>query len=141
MKCIRSHILKMLYRYITVHEDLRNKCGLCNTITDFRDFVKAVRLRVEHENSLEEQIDMKYPDRKDKYWISWYNRHRYDVNENGETAERRAITDPDHVLNLKDSFIRGGDDQWEGGDCGGIFSALNMFGDTCGDDSSSSDLF
>ena len=129
-KCIRSHILKMLYRYISVHTDIRNNCGNAHTMDDFRALIRDIRQRVADEDAegTREILDSN-GEKKDKYWISWYNRHRFE-GENGE--EKKPIITKDDLLNLKTSFLRGGDDEmWcvaeeENNAGGGIFGA--MFG-------------
>ena len=112
MKCVRSHILKMLYRYISVHTDIRNNCGSSHTMDDFRNLIKDIRRRIqeEQEASLIESVEPSTPVRRDKYWISWYNRHKYEA-ENGE--EKKPIVNKDDLINLKTSFLHGAeDDNW-----------------------------
>jgi hypothetical protein len=136
IKCIRSHILKMLYRYVSAHEHLRNKCGLCNQVSHFRAFIQEIRdLLTSEEPSAVIETDVitvgtsgEKDTKKDKYWITWYNRHRFDTDVNGGTSQRKPIVDPDDLLNLKDSFLRGNGEWEDGEDCGGIFAALGMFG-------------
>lgn len=123
----------MLYRYVNLHTDIRNSCGTANTIADFRALIHDIRQRVTAEEAeaaevVQETISTEQ-DKKDKYWISWYNRHRYE-SENGE--ERKPIVTKDDLLNLKTSFLRAcdqdmwcvGDDGESCGDGGGIFGGM-----------------
>ncbi|CAD2107396.1 tRNA-dihydrouridine synthase, putative [Plasmodium vinckei] len=62
-KYLKSHLFKMLYKYFTVHTDLRDLLNNCHTINDylsFRDLLNQKR----NENSLVESAH------------SWYRRYR-----------------------------------------------------------------
>lgn len=125
-KIIRSHCMKMLYRYIAENTEIRDVCGVSNSIEDFRKVCQMCR-----------EYHASAP--ADKKWISWYMRHRQGGN--GESAllhitkedEKKPAHDPDHLLKLSTSFMRGdcwsndGDNEEGGEEEGGIFAALNMF--------------
>ncbi len=47
MKCIRSHTMKMLYRYSTRHVELRDMIGVANTIPQFFEVCRHTRRLVQ----------------------------------------------------------------------------------------------
>lgn len=136
VKILRSHVIKMLYRYIAENLEIRNMVTQCKGVEDYEAVCRACRAYA----ALEEN--------QGREWISWYRRHRHGTasvgvleeadEENGCVAPLPRSDDPDSLLNLKDSFMRGDglDTVWatgqaegeEGEGGGGIFDALNMFG-------------
>ena len=65
MKCVRSHIMKMLHRYTTVHIELRDLIGTSHTIDDYFDVCNRVRTLM---------LESKRCD--NDYTCSWYMRYR-----------------------------------------------------------------
>lgn len=47
MKCVRSHIMKMLHRYSSRHVELRDMIGIANTIPQFLEVCQRVRQLVQ----------------------------------------------------------------------------------------------
>lgn len=119
-KVMRSHVMKMLYRYHNENTEIRDMCSMGHSIEDFVAVCKACR-------AFEESCSA------DKQWVSWYARHREGDSwkQMCSAEDKKVVLDPDHQLDLTTSFMRG--NAWEGEVCadeedGGIFSALNMFG-------------
>eukprot|EP01039_Chlorochromonas_danica_P001550 gene1551-1688_t len=130
-KILRSHVLKMLYRYINENSDIRDLCSRGHSIETFLEVCRTCREYAKTRSLVGEDGSI-------KPWISWYQRHRQGggstdvLQQICQPEHRKARHDPDHLLDLSGSFQRG--DAWdcpagEGDDdeAGGIFCALNMF--------------
>ena len=115
MKCIRSHVMKMLYRYINVHVELRDMCGLSHTIEQFFGVCRRCRELVD------EQLILKnkelYPQQcteETEYTVSWYRRYaritEYEGGDDPSTGRPfelpySARNKKDALLDLKSSWI------------------------------------
>lgn len=64
IKIIRNHLMKFLYRYYVVHEDLRNRTAEEGSIEAFKEIVRELKSRV---GSIDE--DKKYTEVSTVYWI------------------------------------------------------------------------
>lgn len=126
-KVVRSHMMKMLFRYINVHVELRDLCSHAIRMEEFKSIVQRCRELIEEQ-----------PNGEAAYPITWYNRYRYNQ-ETGTILDRQPVTDPNQLFDLKSSFMNSfqqdglwstGEDGGEDcGECGGgIFDALNLFG-------------
>lgn len=116
-RIIRTHIMKMLFKYSNIHVELRDQLSVSYTIEEFRAVCRLCREFIAGQERGE-----------DAYPVSWYNRHRFDL-ETGQVISKKPVNLSDQMLNLKSSFL-GGDEQWECGEnneCG-IFDSLNLFG-------------
>lgn len=111
--------MKMLFRYSTKHVELRDACSTSYTMEDFRRVCQLCRELIAAEGG-----ESAYP-------VSWYNRHRFDAN-TGAAISKPGFKDPDQLLDLSSSFLRGGagDEMWECGENGecGVFEGI--FGGT-----------
>ena len=92
---MRSHILKIVYRYLQEDLDLRNQFALSNTLTDFRKACQILRLRLVARESPEQSEEEEGEESKASGLVSWYNRHRLSVTNNnteheGEEGEERS---------------------------------------------------
>jgi tRNA-dihydrouridine synthase 1 len=129
MKCVRSHLMKMLYRYTCRHIELRDLLGMATTLPAYMGVCSRVRELIQEAGKR---------DGDDAYYqCSWYMRYRQglETNEDGEeTVVQKAVIDTkDKMLDLSTSFIHAGgqwenngeEEEGEGENCGGgIFSSL-----------------
>lgn len=124
MKCVRSHVMKMLHRYTTVHVELRDLIGNSHTYDDY--FAVCNRVRVLMQESGRVDAD---------YTCSWYRRYRQTLTttDGGDIIVQKPVcTSKDNMVNLATSFNHGlstedGEDPWSTGggeSCGGIFESL-----------------
>jgi tRNA-dihydrouridine synthase 1 len=123
MKCVRSHVMKMLHRYTTVHVELRDMIGVSQTFDAYFEVCNTVR-RLMTESG-----------RQDKdYTCSWYRRYRetIETDQNGDEVrvQKPIYTSKDNMVDLTTSFNHCGEDGvdvWGTDDsenCGGIFESL-----------------
>ncbi|KAJ1414299.1 hypothetical protein B484DRAFT_454848 [Ochromonadaceae sp. CCMP2298] len=126
MKCVRSHVMKMLYRYICVHVELREMLGMACTVPAYLQICQHVR-------TLMQQAGRDH----DQYSCSWYMRYRQtlEVNEAGEgvVVQKRMLNTKDRMMDLEGSFLHqisqpAGEDVWglaaDDGEGVGIFASL-----------------
>ena len=118
MKCVRSHIMKMLHRYTTVHIELRDLIGTSHTIDDYFGVCNRVRTLM-HESK---RCD-------NDYTCSWYMRYRQtlEINQNGEEIiiNKPVYTSKDKLVDVTTSFSHGeGENCWGNEQEGGIFDSL-----------------
>ena len=123
MKCVRSHVMKMLHRYTTVHVELRDMIGLSHTFDDYFNVCNRVRALMEDSGRVDKD-----------YTCSWYRRYRETIekDENGEDVKiiKPTYTTKDKLVDMTTSFLNSGDGEnvWgeEGSEeCGGsIFDSL-----------------
>eukprot|EP01034_Spumella_vulgaris_P021335 gene21335-27365_t len=120
MKCIRSHVMKMLYRYIAKHPDeLRDLCGMSHTIPAFFEVCRLARELVT--NSLlangtasdvpqdSEAYSASVRTAEDaEYSVSWYRRYSRQTDEvtGGVSIDVEGKVKKDRLLDLKTSFLR-----------------------------------
>lgn len=64
-RIVRSHMMKMLYRYLAIDTDLRDRLSHSNRLPHFIEAAKICRERIERG-----EYDDKPP-------ITWYNRHKH----------------------------------------------------------------
>lgn len=109
MKCIRSHVMKMLYRYINVHVELRDMCGLSHTIEQFFGVCRRCRELVTNQLITNESTE------DSEYSVSWYRRYaritEYEGGDDPTTGKPfevpySARNKKDALLDLKSSWIR-----------------------------------
>lgn len=121
MKCVRSHVMKMLHRYTTVHVELRDAIQFSHTFEDYFAVCNSVRVLMEESH----RVDADYS-------CTWYRRYRqtYTTTDDGEVIIQKPVCNSkDSMLDLTTSFnnFNGeGEDPWSTGDgeCGGIFESL-----------------
>jgi tRNA-dihydrouridine synthase 1 len=126
MKCVRSHVMKMLYRYICVHTELRDIIVLSVTLPAYLEVCHHLR-------TLMQQAGRGH----DQYSCSWYRRYRQslEVSEGGAdvVVQKQLFNQKEKMLDLQTSFLHApdeGEDVWgltgeegaEGG--GGIFASM-----------------
>lgn len=70
----------MLYRYIGGSNALRNRTGLAHTMEEFREICRICS-------------DMENTKTADLYTISWYNRHKYEIKQDGTASEKSRVSD------------------------------------------------
>ena len=121
MKCIRSHVMKMLYRYIAKHPDqLRDLCGVSCTIPAFLEVCRLARELVaaslltngtplsevpadseDHSAAVRSAEDTEYS-------VSWYRRYSRESDAvAGDVAiDVEGKVKKDRLLDLKTSFLR-----------------------------------
>lgn len=120
-RIIRSHVMKMLFRYSSKHVEIRDACSTSYVMEDFRRVCRLCRDFIAAEGG-----ESAYP-------VSWYNRHRYNTS-TGAAEDKPGYKDPQQLLDLSSSFLRSGlASEADGGvwDCGennecGVFG--NIFG-------------
>jgi hypothetical protein len=89
MKCVRSHILKMCYRYIVNDHDLRVAFANCNSVPEFRAAVQQLKENLQRQNLKEDDF------------TSWYNRHTAGKEDNGNNNnECEGESTPTTVTNV-----------------------------------------
>ena len=140
MKCVRSHVMKMLHRYTCVHLELRDLIGVTTTLPGYFEVCNRVRTLMAEAPSprdLGEAGELHSTPRSDEYYqCSWYLRYRQamELNADGEEVivQKRVFNSKENMLDLTTSFMNDGCDNngseaWgqdtdENG--GGIFSSL-----------------
>jgi tRNA-dihydrouridine synthase 1 len=113
-KAVRSHVMKFLFRYFEIHEDLRQAAGDAHSLEDLEDLVRQLR---EHAF---QRGDEAYP-------VSWYNRHN-------SQAKKHDMSTKAEKPNLFSSDMFSDHDE---SCCGGantdlvesLFSGMGLFGD------------
>lgn len=123
MKCVRSHVMKMLHRYSARHVLLRDRIGNANTIPGFLEVCQYVRELVretlrakgvqaitakgvegtEEEGSGCSQLDVtscgfRRADEDAEYCVSWYR--RYSRNADVDFREEENLKLPCGAVNL-----------------------------------------
>jgi hypothetical protein len=68
MRIVRSHTMKMLYRYLAIDTDLRDRLSHSNKLPHFLEACRICRERIEQGAYDGKPI------------ISWYNRHKHGLN-------------------------------------------------------------
>lgn len=116
MKCIRSHVMKMLYRYINVHVELRDMCGLSHTIEQFFGVCRRCRELVTNQLLMRnEELSPEEATEDSEYNVSWYRRYaritEYEGGNDPATGKPFEIpysarNKKDALLDLKSSWIR-----------------------------------
>jgi tRNA-dihydrouridine synthase 1 len=123
IKAIRSHMMKMLHRYISKHTELREQVALAHSIEEFLDICKKCR-------EIVGDRELEYADG------SWYTRHQLSAEEvpEGATTTISYKKQPSTLRGyaLEDDAIwecGGGSSNTDDGDeeSDSIFSALGMF--------------
>eukprot|EP01031_Cornospumella_fuschlensis_P041422 gene41422-50542_t len=95
VKIIRSHVIKMLYRYIADSIEIRDMINHCRGIEGYEEVCRVCREYASKEENA------------GKLWISWYRRHRHgmprvglleDVDGDGccDPMQQPRNEDPDH---------------------------------------------
>jgi tRNA-dihydrouridine synthase 1 len=117
-RIMRSHIMKMLFKYSAKHSEIRDACSSTYTMEDFRRVCQLCRQFIESEGG-----ESAYP-------VTWYNRHRFNAN-TGENENKPRYNGPDQLLDLSNSFLRGNGYDADGGiwECGeneecGVFGSI-----------------
>lgn len=121
MKCVRSHVLKMLHRYSTVHVEIRDLIGTSHTFDDFFGVCNRVRALMVESGRVDAD-----------YTCSWYRRYRETIekDENGEEVKiiKPTYASKDKLIDMTTSFLSNdGENVWgeEGEECGGgIFDSM-----------------
>jgi len=126
IKCVRSHLIKMLHRYTVKHTELREMYGTAHTLDEFADVCKICR----------ELISVNGEESYTESWYYRYNSSRY--SDEVKSVPLNIVLDKDMLVNKKTSFLTStnnestADDLWgtvEGDDneeyCG-IFHSLNF---------------
>jgi tRNA-dihydrouridine synthase 1 len=124
MKAVRSHVQKMLHRYICTHVELRDMIGQAKTMEDFYAVCNHVRELMRAAGNTDSN-----------YNVSWYLRYRCtggaagaEGGDGSNTLQAKPTVEAKLLMNLQSSFQtfamsseRSGG-EWD--ECGGVFASI-----------------
>lgn len=105
MKCVRSHILKMLYRYICIHTEYREKLALSHSIEDYLNVCKQISNCIHNSSRVDKD-----------YICTWYMRYRQSIETSDDginkVISKATLVAREKFVNLTTSFLNSNEDIW-----------------------------